>query len=100
MQLDVTITPDSSTVELNSVDDFTSLSVVVGGDDRSETLSRVLEPWGGTRGGSRLARHRPLGASRRCPDRKHRVETEVLRDGGLRTRPRLGGSRQQGASTP
>ncbi|EME17798.1 hypothetical protein [Rhodococcus qingshengii] len=46
MQLDVTITPDSSTVELNSVDDFTSLSVVVGGDDRSETLSRVLEPWG------------------------------------------------------
>lgn len=50
MQLDVTITPDSSTVELNSVDDFTSLSVVVGGDDRSETLSRVLEPWGNSRG--------------------------------------------------
>lgn len=47
MQLDVIITPTSSTVELNNVDDFTSLSVVVvGGDDRSETLSRVLEPWG------------------------------------------------------
>lgn len=46
MRLDVTITPTSSTVELNGVDDFTSLSVVVGGDDQSETLSRALEPWG------------------------------------------------------
>ncbi|MDI9898891.1 hypothetical protein QM716_03380 [Rhodococcus sp. IEGM 1409] len=46
MQLDVTITPTSSTVELNGVDDFASLSVVVGGVDQPETLSRVLEPWG------------------------------------------------------
>ncbi|AKD99063.1 hypothetical protein [Rhodococcus erythropolis] len=46
MRLDVTITPTSSTVELNGVDDFTSLSVVVGGDDQSATLSRALEQWG------------------------------------------------------
>lgn len=49
MRLDVTITPTSSTVELNGVDDFTSLSVVVGGDDQSATLSRALEPWGNSR---------------------------------------------------
>lgn len=46
MQLNVVITPAVSTVELERVDDFTSLSVMVSGAPEFEALSRVLASWG------------------------------------------------------